>query len=343
MRWLFVAPASVGLGLLFSHWHVPAAWILAGILVAGVTALMSGEELPLNTQVFRFGRGVIGMLAGLPLVGIPLGVLGGYLLPGVFVTIVTLAIGIAGGILLAAREKTVSPETGILSMLAGGASIMPVLAKELGADYRFVALGQYLRLLVVSISLPLVTAFFSAPAARAGVEEPPLLWFMVLAVAAIAYFGDTFGRLIRLPAPSVLGPLLLTVAISLLLPEGLSLHPPELFRILAFLTIGWMCGGTLSFPALKAFGRQLPVTVTFIVVVICVCALTAVPLTWWLDITYFEAYLATSPGALETVLALSSEGNAGPVVVAVQIIRLMAVLAIAGWLPQIIRLLTRRR
>ena len=58
--------------------------------------------------------------------------------------------------------------------------------------------------------------------------------------------------------------------------------------------------------------------------------------------TYFEAYLATSPGALETVLALSSEGGAGPSVVALQLIRLIAVLLIAGYLPQLIRLFSRR-
>ncbi|MCP9186100.1 AbrB family transcriptional regulator, partial [Acinetobacter baumannii] len=67
------------------------------------------------------------------------------------------------------------------------------------------------------------------------------------------------------------------------------------------------------------------------------------PLTAWLGISYFEAYLATSPGALETVLALSAEGGAGPAVVAVQIIRLIIVLVIAGYLPQILRLLKRLR
>lgn len=343
MRWLIVAPASVGLGVLFSYWHVPAAWILAAILASGVMALSTGRELPLNPGVFRFGRGIIGMLAGLPLVGVPLGVLGGYLLPGLFVAVVTLAIGVGGGLLLAAKEKTVSPETGILSMLAGGASIMPVLAKELGADFRFVALGQYLRLLAVSVSLPLVTAFFPTPGGGAPADDPPVIWFMVLAVVLVAFAGEALGRLVRLPVPSVLGPLILTVVVSLLLPDGLTLLPPELFRILAFLTIGWMCGGALSFPALRAFARQLPATVAFILVVIGACALTAVPLAGWLGITYFEAYLATSPGALETVLALSSEGGAGPAVVAVQMIRLMAVLAIAGWLPQVIRLLTRGR
>ncbi|GAB2503230.1 Putative ammonia monooxygenase [Corynebacterium atrinae] len=342
-RWLIVAPCSVALGTLFALWNVPAAWILAAIIVSGTMALVSGEELPLNDGIYRFGRGIIGMLAALPLLGVPLGVLGGYLLPGLLVSIVTLGIGIGGGVLLASRERTVSPETGILSMLAGGASIMPVLAREVGADFRFVSLAQYLRLLVVSISLPLITALFSAPSSGSAASASDQVWFMMIAITVIALFGEKIGALVRLPVPSVLGPLLITVGVSLLLPDGLTLVPPDLFRIIAFLAIGWMCGGALSLPALKAFGRQLPATVTFIVVIIGACALTAWPLTHWLDISYFEAYLATSPGALETVLALSSEGGAGPVVVAVQLIRLLAVLLIAGWLPQLIRLITRRR
>jgi uncharacterized protein len=342
-RWAVVIPASLGLGGLFTWWHVPASWILAAILASGATALATSTELPLHDHVYRFGRGVIGILAGLPLAAVPLAMLGELLIPGLLVAFVTLSIGVAGGLLLAKREPSVMPETGILSMLAGGASLLPVLAKELGADYRFVALGQYLRLLIVATSLPLVTAFFEAPGGTAAGEHDPGPWYMLLAVLAIALFSERLGRLVRLPAPAILSPILLTVLISLALPDGWSLQPPEAFRIAAFLAIGWMCGGALSLPALKAFARQLPATLTFIVVVILTCAATAYPLYLWLDITYFEAYLATSPGALETVLALSSEGGAGPVVVTLQLLRMLTLLAVAGYLPQIIRLFTRGR
>ncbi|MDO5668385.1 MAG: AbrB family transcriptional regulator [Corynebacterium sp.] len=334
-RWAVVAPASIAVGWLFASWNVPAAWILAAIIVSGAMALGTGRELDVNVGVYRFGRGVIGMLAGLPLVGIPLATLGGLLVPGLLVSVVTIGIGVAGGLLLARREAEISRETGILSMLAGGASILPVLARELGADYRFVALAQYLRLLAVSVTLPLVTALFHQPGGMFVTDTAPQPWFMVIAIALIAYFGETLGRLVRLPVPSVLGPLLITVALGLLFPW--SLLPPEPFRIAAFLAIGWLCGGALSVPALRVFARQLPATVTFIVVVIGACAATAFPLAWWLDITYFEAYLATSPGALETVLALSSEGGAGPAVVAIQLIRLITLLIVAGYLPRLLR------
>ena len=61
----------------------------------------------------------------------------------------------------------------------------------------------------------------------------------------------------------------------------------------------------------------------------------------WLDITFFEGYLATSPGAIETVLALSSEGGGGPAVVALQLIRLICILIFAGSLPKILRAMDR--
>ncbi|MDO5512574.1 AbrB family transcriptional regulator [Corynebacterium sp.] len=342
VRWLIVAPASVALGWLFAWWNVPAGWILAGILASGASALLSGVELPLNRYVNRVGRGTIGMLAGLPLAGVALGELAGYLAPGLVVALVIVAAGIGGGLLLARAEPEISRETGVLSMLAGGSSVMPMLAKELGADYRYVALSQYLRLLAVSMTLPLVTAFFAMPAAG-GAAPPVVNWWMFPVVLLIAFFGMDLGKLLRLPSPGIFGPLAITVMLALTLPTEWSLQPPEFFRVFAFLVVGWMCGGALSLPALRLFARQLPATMVFIVGLSVVCALLAVPIMHWVGITYFEAYLATSPGAIETALALSSEGGAGPAVVAIQLIRLLGVLLIAGWLPQILRFLLRGR
>ena len=63
----------------------------------------------------------------------------------------------------------------------------------------------------------------------------------------------------------------------------------------------------------------------------------------WLGITYFEGYLATSPGAIETVLALSSEGGGGPAVVSLQLIRLICIVVFAAALPTILRRMDKRR
>lgn len=343
LRWCLVAPGSLALGAVLSHFNVPAAWILGAILVSGSVALTTGEELPVNPRFYRFARGIIGILAGLPLVGISAAQLLRLLPPGLFVALITLGIGIAGGLLLARAQKDISEESGILSMLAGGASMMPAIASDVGADPRFVALAQYLRLLAVSMTLPVAASFMTHPADGGGQAHTAVVqdnWWMIALVVAVALFGDPLGRLLRLPVPSVLAPLLITVGVSLLLPDSLTMTPPPILQIIAFMSIGWVCGGALSVPALKAFARNLPATIGFIVVIMAACATTALALVPWLGITYFEAYLATSPGALETVLALGAEGGAGPEVVAIQIIRLLCVLFIAAWLPQVIRLLT---
>ena len=104
-------------------------------------------------------------------------------------------------------------------------------------------------------------------------------------------------------------------------------------------TIGWMAGGGLSTTALTSFARQLPITIAFIAILLTGCAAMAWVLHAWLGVSYLDAYLATTPGGLETVLALAGEASSGPVVASVQIIRLLFVLIIAGWLPQLIHTL----
>ena len=134
------------MGFLFDRWNVPAAWILAAILCAGGCALLTRRELVVRSEATTFAKALIAMVAAVPLTTTPPQQLVHFIFPGLMVAAVTLAMSCAGGLILArTRRGDISPETGILSLLAGGASIMPVLAQELGADYRYVALSQYLR------------------------------------------------------------------------------------------------------------------------------------------------------------------------------------------------------
>ena len=341
-RWLAVLPLSIVVGFLFDKWNVPAAWILAAILCAGGCALLTRRELVVRLEATTFAKALIAMVAAVPLTTTPPRQLVHFIFPGLMVAAVTLAMSCAGGLILArTRRGDISPETGILSLLAGGASIMPVLAQELGADYRYVALSQYLRLLAVSFTLPLLTPFLGLYSQGTAAQSDPgtFTWTSWLVMILIIVFGEPIGKLLRLPAAGFLAPLFLTLTALFLLPEGTSLLPPDAVRVAAFLAIGWMAGGGLSTTALTSFARQLPITIAFIAILFTGCAAMAWVLHAWLGVSYLDAYLATTPGGLETVLALAGEANSGPVVASVQIIRLLFVLIIAGWLPQLIHTL----
>src|SRR5699024_55317 len=131
----------------------------------------------------------------------------------------------------------------------GGASMMPPLADALGADYRYVALTQYLRLLCVSVSLPLLVTFMAQPSGSDSASiQASTTWWVLLIVIAIAAFGEPLGKKLRIPVASVMGPVVLTVLVSFLLPDDITLQPLEILRIMAFISIGWVCGGGLDLP-----------------------------------------------------------------------------------------------
>ncbi|WP_342318804.1 AbrB family transcriptional regulator [Corynebacterium mayonis] len=337
-RWLIVAPSSVALGWIFNRAHVPAAWILAAIICSSAAALLSGRDLKVNDTFYSACRGIIGVLAAMPLVGVPLGDLVRYVVPGLVVAAVTNAVAVGGGWVLS-RHSDLSRETGVLAMLAGGASVIPAIAQDLGADMKYVALTQYLRLLVVSMTLPVAASFLVTPQQiQQQAPEQFTQWWMWPLVLLIALGGGPVAKKLRIPVPSVFGPLLVTVVLGTFSPVALA--TPEALAVLAFLAIGWVCGGGLSVPSLRVFARQLPLTIAYIAVVMAACAGMGWVVARWLGISFFEGYLATSPGALETVLALSAEGGAGPAVIALQLIRLVSVLLVAGYLPVMLR---RRR
>ncbi|MEJ5927896.1 AbrB family transcriptional regulator [Corynebacterium sp. H128] len=337
VRWTVVVPATIGIGMLFDYLHVPAGWILAAILAAAGMSISTGRDLPVHRMVSRVGRNLIAIMAAAPIVAADPVELTHFILPGLAMAVITIGIGIVGGLMLARSTPEISRETGVLSMLAGGASVMPVLAQELGADFRYVTLTQYLRLLAVTVTLPLLVPLMDVP--RGGVDHLQISYDPValIVILGIIVVGEPLGKFLRLPAPTILGSMLLTIVAAQFFPDPAALALPPVLKIAAFIAIGWAAGGALSVPALKLFASQLPATFLFIFILLAASALAAFGLMFWLDTTYFEAYLAASPGGLETVLALADEFGAGPSIAAIQVIRLIAILLVAGYLPKILK------
>jgi uncharacterized protein len=343
-RWIAVIPLSLVLGWGLTALNVPASWILAGILTAGASALINGSELPVNRVLYTFGAGVVAVLAAVPLFDETLENLLGYILPSLVVALFTIIIGLVTGYLLSRFQKGVSKETGMLSMLAGGAAFMPAIAKEIGADLRFVSLTQYLRLLAVAVSLPLVTGLLpreAQQATRVAESSVDQTWWMIALIVVVALVGGQLAKRVRLPVPSILGPLLLTIVLLAVFPVEINMNPPGPLRVIAFLSIGWLCGGTMSRESLRHFAGQLPAIIIFILILIASCALLAFPISQWVGISYFDAYLATSPGAMDTVLAISSENGTSPAVVTIQLIRMILILFAASSIPRILGLFRR--
>ncbi len=222
--------------------------------------------------------------------------------------------------------------------MAGGASGLVAIARELGGDDRVVSVVQYLRVALVTATIPLVvTLVFHAdrshPSAPGRGSEKPIRRPGISAcvmLAVIVAVGAVGGRWVKLPGAGLLGPLALTVALQL---TGLSfgLAVPVLLVQAAYMVIGWQAGIAFTRESLRAIGRILPLALTLIVVLGVATAGLGVVLADVTGMTQLEGYLATSPGGVYAVLATAVEtGSNVTFIVAAQVLRVLLMLFVGA-------------
>lgn len=316
--------------------------VLFGSLIGGVVcALTLGGDLHIPRLGFNVGQALIGATIGAL---VNLRTLERLLVdwPSILgVTLGTLLISLLAGRLLA-LHRDASPTTGTFALVAGGASGVVAMAHELGADDRVVTVVQYLRVLLVLVAMPLVTTVVFHPTSTGGsgpagpaVRWPADLAFTVVTVAA----GLLVARVTRAPASSLLGPLLIAVALSASGVLGPVTVPVPL-QNLGYALIGVQVGLRFTRESLRSIASLLPAAVGLIVAVIVACAGMGVLLSAVTGVDRLTAYLATTPGGLYAVLATAADSGCDVTyVLAVQVIRVFVMLLA---IPLLARLLARR-
>lgn len=155
----------------------------------------------------------------------------------------------------------------------------------------------------------------------------------LLAALAGAY---VFERL-RVPAGSLLGAAVVVAAVNLVGVVEVPALPGNV-RFVAFAVLGWLVGQSIDRDSLSELRASLPVVGATVVFLVVAGGLLAVLLTRWGGVDQGTAYLATSPGALSQMVALSEEARADTLlVVTVHTARLVAVILVS---PIVTRILT---
>lgn len=347
LRWALLVLATAGVTVPLDLVGVPSAALFAGLVVGIALALaaLAPERMPRRAGVIA--QGVLGVYIGTMVHHDAVSAIGPDWLIVLAITVATLVLSVVAGGLLG-LHRDVSPLTGSLALVAGGASGLVAIARELGGDDRVVSVVQYLRVALVTATIPLVvTLVFHAdrshpsPAA-AQTDSAPWYLSLVMLVVIVAV-GAVGGRWVKLPGAGLLGPLALTVALQL---TGLSfgLAVPVLLVQAAYMVIGWQAGIAFTRESLRAIVRILPLALTLIVVLGVATAGLGVVLADVTGMTQLEGYLATSPGGVYAVLATAVEtGSNVTFIVAAQVLRVLLMLFVAPLMARGMARLGRRR
>ncbi len=244
VRWSSIVLATLVISALLSLLAVPSPALFGGLLTGMIFALTGGRRIVLHPFVNSGAQAVIGVVVGTLLELSILQSLGGDWLPVAGVVVGTLLLSVVAGLLMG-RWTSVSAITGSLSLSAGGAAGITSMSRDLGADERMVAVIQYLRVVLIVATLPLVTAFvFHPPAAGESVVAVTqgAGWVVDVTFTAVcALVGSLIAMWARVPAGTLLGPMVLTAGLTV---AGWSFdaHVPAWLAQIAYGAIGLRIG-----------------------------------------------------------------------------------------------------
>lgn len=339
MQWSVLLVLSLLFAGALEMARLPAA-LLIGPMLAAIIAGTNGATVRVPALGFAGAQAVVGcLIAG----SISIDIVATFADDWPLFTGVVLATLAASSFLgwFISRYKALRGPTAVWGSAPGGATAMVLMAGAFGADARLVAFMQYLRVIMVSIAAALIARLWVD---TTGVEAPPRIWFPAIdwpafgSMIAIAVVGGYLGQLLRLPSAYFLGAVILGSVLHL--GFGVPLQLPQWLLAISYVLIGWAIGLNFTSGILRHAVRALPQIIGSIIALIAFCGGLAMLISYELGIDPLTAYLATSPGGLDSVaiIAAASDSVDLSFVMALQSARLLFVLVFG---PSLARLVSR--
>ena len=304
---------ALGAGALFLQLGVPAPYLMGslfGVWIAGANA----PKLQPYLWVARwFHKPVVlglGVLIGTTFNQQILSQFGQWQIT-IITMVATTILVTAIGFFFLTKIRNYDTKLAFLCSVPGGQAEVVVLAKDITDKDYVVALFHLVRVVIVFVSTPFLLAFLEGQQAVAqsniALQALPSLFDLdttQLAIfIALAIGGFIGAKLIRLPIPHLLGPLLLS---SIVHGFGwIELPRINEFVILAQLSIGGAIGARLSRVPVKEVFGYLQDAIANTVLILSAYILSAIFVANLLHTGFLSVWLAFVPGGLYEVTLLA--------------------------------------
>jgi membrane AbrB-like protein len=207
---------------------------------------------------------------------------------------------------------------------------MVLMSEGFGGDPRLVAYMQFLRVMLVALVASIVARLWVAPG---GAVAPAMVWFPTVAAGplwetmTVAVIGAIAGSKSRIPAGSLLIPLFASIALS---STGLiTITLPPWLMAGCYALVGWSIGLRFTRETLVYAARVFPKIVASNLTLIALCGAVAWLLRVMVGTDPLTAYLATSPGGVDSVAIIAASSNVDlPFVMAMQMARFILVMLV---------------
>ncbi|MBB6445265.1 AbrB family transcriptional regulator [Bacillus benzoevorans] len=358
---LFIMISSIG-GFLLSLTGIGIAWMLGTIILAAILNFRQPKFLKsadaakgLPPYWLRIGQAVLAIEMGQKLNSSVFATFSEHFLTVSFMLLISIALSLGSGYILWKFTKT-DLLTSLFATAPGGVATMPGIAEEVGANTAVVSIIQTLRIFVVVLTIPLIaSSWLTAPegqilvstsGAEANITEFGLASLIgTFLLGAAAYGGYHAGKLLRLPAPWLVGGMLGVAALqsiySFFTGHGIVAWWPDPIIIFSQIIIAASIGSRFQTHMFTGIGKTVLVSLLSTIGLVAAmfgCAFAVSKIT---GISFITSVLAFAPGGVAEMAATAVVLHADATfVVAVQVLRIVFVLLV---LPPLFRAFNRRK
>lgn len=295
---LALAIGTIG-GAVFAYIRFPLAWMLGAMCACTVATLLRLPVRPV-AEVRPFMTAIVGVLLGASFSPEQLASLAGWL---------PTLLGLVGYVLVCALFVTpyfrlvagMDLPTAFFSAMPGGVIEMMLIGEEKGGDGRMIALVHSARILFVVAAVPTIIAFLADVSIVTGVSTVRLSitqTYLVseLLLAGCVVVGMIAGRILKLPAKYLLGPMLVSAAVHM---TGVTdFQPAAEVIIVAQVVHGTLVGCRFTGVSPKRIGVILLVSAGSVTITLAIALLFALGLDHISPYGVEAILLAYSPGGL---------------------------------------------
>ncbi len=330
----FAAAGGLALGLL----GLPAGF-LSGSILAAAAAALAGRALFMPQPLTRAIFVVIGMSLGAVVTPRTLQGMAHYPLSIAILILAMLAVSLGGSIYLYVVHRW-NLLSAYLASSPGGMSQVLVVAAELGADLRGIAIVQTMRVVIIAVGLPagLTLLGYAGHGVRPG--NGPLSVTLV-GEMAILIVASTVGAIVafrfRFPGGLLFGAMFVSAALH---GTGL-IHAvvPRWVANCAMVALGGVIGARFANTSLRVLADSLAAAFGSFAVAVVIATVFAAAIIHMMGLPVPEVVIAFAPGSVDAMMLLALALHLDPVFVGAH--HVMRILFVSLIMPLIARLLAR--
>ncbi|MGP1394766.1 MAG: AbrB family transcriptional regulator [Inquilinaceae bacterium] len=284
-------------GALLAHYQLPLAWMIGAMLFTSIAAL---SRLPVAVPApLRAGMiMILGIMLGGAFRPEILGQLGEWSL-SLAGLIAYILVSIVVGLVFLRRVAGYDPVTAFFTATPGGFNEMVLIGGAMGGNDRVIALSHSARVMLVVFTIPFWFRFAvgietsdRGPLGPSLGDIPPL----DVALLAACVVGVPIARRLRLPAPALVGPMILSAVIHL---AGLTASsPPGVLIAAAQVVVGSAIGCRFAGTPLRVLGHALLIAFGLTALLLGVTTAFAFAVHHLTGIGLIDLVLAYAPGGL---------------------------------------------